>query len=269
MILQIKDDFDPRKIIQSGQCFRATEEKPDTYRFVTQSHVVRLTDRGENNWEADCPQKEWNEVWRPYFDLDRHYAAVRIAIDPEDQALLRMAETSAGIRILRQEPWEMLITFIISQRKNIPAIRRSVESLCRLCGERIEDDLYTFPTPQALCELSDEQLTGCSLGYRAPYVHDAAHRVAEGILDLEALKNMEDGALLSALETVRGVGIKVANCVSLFAYGRVDCAPVDVWIARIIECYYNGRNPFARYEKNGGIYQQYMFYYAQQTKLEC
>ncbi len=221
----------------------------------------------ESEFEISCSEEEWNQIWHPYFDLDRDYSSVRRAALSGETSLIRNAAVSGrGIRVLRQDPWEMLITFIISQRKSIPAIAGSVEALCRTFGAKIRnEDIYAFPTPEALVKASDEELKSCALGYRLGYVKDAARKVAQGELDLEALDQLDDERLKNELMSVRGVGIKVANCVSLFGYGRCGCVPVDVWISRAIQqCEEN--DPFAAFGENGGIVQQYVFYHMKHEK---
>lgn len=182
---------------------------------------------------------------------------------------MRSGLAGAGIRILRQDAWEMLVTFIISQRKNIPAIQACVETLCTRYGAPLLQPggnvLYAFPTAQALAAAGEQALRDCALGYRAPYVLAAAQAVAAGALDLAALETLPDARLLEALMQQHGVGIKVANCVALFAYGRMECAPVDVWIQRVIDQHYAGQNPFPAYG-NAGILQQWMFYFARSEK---
>ena len=170
-----------------------------------------------------------------------------------------------------QDPWEMLVTFIISQRKSIPAIRSVVELLSERYGAKIQtptETLYTFPTARQMENVCQEDYIACKAGYRAPYLCDAVRQVLSGSLDLERIASFPDEELIAALEGIKGVGIKVANCVALFAYGRTACAPVDTWIQKIIRQEYQGRNPFDRYGDAAGIMQQYFFYYAQNHKTE-
>ena len=155
----------------------------------------------------------------------------------------------------------MLVTFIISQRKNIPAIRACVETLCSRYGEPI-GTTYAFPTPAALAEADEEALRACALGYRAGYVLAAAQMADAGTLDLSALVSLEDDQLAESLMTVPGVGVKVANCVSLFGYHRIAAFPRDVWMNRVIHEHYRGRFPLYRYKGFAGVMQQYLFYYA-------
>lgn len=269
MIINISDDFDPYKICLSGQCFRAARLDDGSFRFIAGDQALSLIPRDDGAFEANCDTQAWDSLWRGYFDLDRSYADIRDEVLEDDDFLASAMSFGKGIRILRQEPWETLISFIISQRKSIPAIKTSIERLCRLCGQPFEfggETLFSFPAPDAILGLSDAELQSCGLGYRAAYVRGAAARVCAGF-DLEGMRGMDDEELLCALKSFNGVGDKVASCVSLFAYSRMDCAPIDVWIARVIDKRYGGVNPFLRYPHNSGIYQQYMFYFAQRTKL--
>lgn len=271
MDIHIPDLFDPQKIIDSGQCFRAVRFSDGTFRFIFREQVLYLKKRGDEHYEVSCNRDVWARIWHPYFDLDRNYRAISSRIPAKDRFLQTAAQTGAGIRILRQDPWEMLITFLISQRKSIPAIRSVVELLCQKYGTPIHTPMETlcaFPTPQQMKEIRQEDYIACKAGYRAPYLCDAVEQVVDGRLDLKEIARLSDDGLLSALEGVKGVGIKVANCVALFAYGRTTCAPVDTWIKKVIQQKYRGRNPFGRYGDAAGIMQQYLFYYAQNHKAE-
>lgn len=273
----IDDDFDLDKIINCGQCFRPARISADTYRFVTRDHVVLITDESRRGSKDEgssicltdeedhgaeisvsCSSREWEDIWYPYFDLDTNYRDIRKSIPDDDAYLKGAARAGAGIRILRQDRFETLISFIISQRKSIPAIRTSIERLEGLFGK----DGF-FPEPEQILAATDEQLASCALGYRVPYVRAAAERVAHKDIDLEALDDLSDEELFDELRTFYGVGDKVANCVALFAYHRTGRAPVDTWIARVIKEQYGGREPFSRYKNAAGIMQQYMFYEAQ------
>ncbi len=270
MKIQIQDDFDPGKIMDSGQCFRACRLSDGCYRFITGRNVIRLAHAEGNCWAADCTPYAWKHIWHPYFDLDTDYREVRRAIPSEDQFLSHAAEYGKGIRILRQDPFEMLITFIISQRKSIPAIRSAVEALCRKAGTPIrkEEDLYAFPSLSALKKLSLDDLKACSLGYRAKYIYDAVRCIMKKEPDLSAISSLSDQELAEQLISLPGVGVKVSGCISLFAYHRTSFAPVDVWIERVIRDIYGGTDPFGRYGSHAGIIQQYMFFYAQTNKLK-
>ncbi len=269
MLFKTQDDFDLEKIYKSGQCFRINKSENCTYRFITGDNVLHIKNIDKGIFEVDCSQNKWDEIWHNYFDLGRNYSKIRHDIYEDDIILSQMAQFGKGVRIVRQEPFEMLITFIISQRKSIPAIKKSVEALCKLCGDEINvngEFIYKFPTAKQIAALTSEQLASCSLGYRVPYVAHAAKTVCENNNFLQNLETLTDEELLNGLLSIKGVGIKVANCIALFAYARVNCAPVDVWIQRVIDNDFKGVNPFVKYKINAGIYQQYMFYYAQLNK---
>ncbi len=254
-------NFDLRQIAESGQCFRMTMTADDTAVNIAKGRVLRIRQTGDERFDFDCSEDEFNHVWKDYFDLDTDYGAFIRSIPEDDLFLGRAAKEGSGIRILRQEPFETLITFIISQRKSIPAIKTSVEKLCRLCGDRIGDGIYSFPEAKAVSNLSDRELSDCSLGYRSEYVRQAAESVYRKDTEPEKLKDLSDEELFEELTGLRGVGKKVANCVMLFGFYRIGAFPVDVWMERVINEYYDGHFPLERYEGYAGVMQQYMFYY--------
>ena len=266
-LVAILDDFDLDKIIESGQCFRPQKLSDGRYRFLSGSALLYLTPLGDGQYDAAWYGSD-REYWADYFDLSRNYAALRCSLAGQSSYLDKSLDFGQGIRILHQDPWEMLITFLISQRKSIPAIRTAVEHLARCCGEPLSaegDEVFLFPTPQQLCGLSEAQLMGCGLGYRTRYIQNAAAQASSGTLDLGALAALPDDALFSRLLELDGVGKKVANCVCLFGYGRTAMAPIDVWIQRLIDEEFGGRDPFPSYDQQAGIVQQYLFYYKRST----
>ncbi|MBQ9980347.1 MAG: DNA-3-methyladenine glycosylase 2 family protein [Oscillospiraceae bacterium] len=177
-----------------------------------------------------------------------------------------------GIRILNQDSWEALCSFIISQCNNIPRIKGIINVLCEQWGKAIEFEgrrFYTFPGAEIIAALDESDLSPLRCGYRAEYIIKAARAVAGGEIDLEALKKCSDGEALSALKSLRGVGDKVANCVLLFGLHKLDSFPVDVWIRRTVrEKYGRGFDPAAAFGQYAGIAQQYMFYYARSGESE-
>ena len=159
----------------------------------------------------------------------------------------------------------MLVSFIISQNKNIPAIKKSIEMLSEMAGERKTDrrgeTYYAFPTPERIAGLSGQELSDCRLGYRCKYVRAAAEAVLSGSLDLGKLTGAGEEEALAALKGIYGVGTKVANCVLLFGLHHLNAFPVDVWIKKVLEEQYPGGYPYGEYSPWNGIYQQYMFAY--------
>lgn len=264
MTLTISDDFDPDKIADSGQCFRWERLDSRTYRIISGKECLYLTALGGDRYELECSDEAFADYWHSYLDLDEDYARIRSRINPvSDPFLFLAAEHEKGIRILRQDPWEMLVTFIISQNRNIPAIRCSVELLAESCGEqRIDSEgqlYYAFPTPSAVTALSEEELSQCRLGYRCRYVHAAAVSVLRGEIDLEQLRDADEEETIKALTGILGVGVKVANCVSLFGLHHLNAFPRDVWMNRVLAQEYPNGYPFDAYFPYNGIYQQYMF----------
>ena len=260
-IVEIQDDFDLEKIISCGQCFRVKKYEDKTYRFITEDHVLYIRKLQDCTYWISCSEKEWQQVWTDYFDLSRNYKNLRKIANSKNDFIERAMEYGLGLRVLHQKPWEMLITFIISQRKNIPAISKSVEALAKNYGHTITTDFETvssFPTPEQLYKASIEDLCACSLGYRAAYVKDAVERVVSGVLDLEKIAEYEDEKLFQELMKVYGVGKKVANCVCLFGYGRSSRVPIDIWISRAIQEEFNGQDPFSAFGEDAGIIQQYV-----------
>ena len=264
--LQIEDDFAPDKIARSGQCFRWRKTGQGSWQIIHRDQSLSIRERGAGRYRFSCTEKAFHTLWHPYFDLDEDYRAIRGKVREEDDPFLHAACTyGKGIRILRQDPWETLVSFIISQNKNIPAIQNCVEMLCAAAGEYRADEAgeaYTaFPTPEAILNLSEEQLRACKLGYRWKYVRSAALAVAEGQLDLAELMEAGEEQTMERLAAVSGVGIKVANCVSLFGLHHMDAFPVDVWMKRILTNEYPNGYPMKQYRPYNGVYQQYMFFY--------
>jgi N-glycosylase/DNA lyase len=277
--ITINDDIDLKKIADSGQAFRIKEMPDESFRFVFGSHVLYIKNIGSSTSGSEFEIEEhsfgdsssayeaeaWDKVWKNYFDLNRSYSKIRGSVPAKDKFLKEAASCGVGLRILRQDPWEMLVTFIISQRKSIPAIKDSVERICEKYGKRINtgrEVLYLFPSAFDMKNATDEELKDCKLGYRVSYIQDAVSKVSSGELDLTSLYGLSYEEIFEKLKEVRGVGDKVSNCICLFAYSKTEAAPVDTWISKVIEKYYKGVNPFPAYKDAAGIMQQYIFYYA-------
>lgn len=256
--------FDPGAIARSGQCFRMEPAGDAAFDVVALGRRLRLEDAGGGVFRFGCEQDVFEAVWRPYFDLDTDYARFGAQIPSEDLFLQSAFHYGRGLRILRQEPWETLVTFVISQNNNIARIRGSVSRLCERFGERCTDALgafFNFPAAQALATAGEDGLRACGLGYRAPYVAALATAVADGALDPAALAELPDAALREALLRLTGIGPKVAQCVMLFGYHRMDAFPVDVWVHRALKKRYPQGFPSQRYAGFAGVMQQYIFFY--------
>ena len=266
--------FDMHKIADSGQAFRIHDIDKTHTELVAFGKYLQVADLGDNEFAFSCSEKEFSRIWADYFDLDRDYEKAVSSIDHEDEYLKEAAVFSRGIRILKQDIFETVISYIISQRRSIPSIMTSVERISALCGKKItvpalkapfvkplKKEYYAFPSPSALASLSLEQIEATGVGYRAPYIAQAAAGFNSGMLDPCSLTLLDDEALYKALTAMYGVGTKVANCVMLFAFARTSRFPVDVWIQRIMDRYYSGSFDCSKYPDTAGIMQQFMFYY--------
>jgi len=258
-VLHSIKNFNPAQILDCGQCFRWNA---DGAGFTGIAHGRQLTIHLTENMLTlkDVPIDEYNSIWKDYFDLGRNYSAILDAY-ASDPSLKSATAFSPGLRVMRQDPWETLITFILSQNSNIPRIKKMVDGLCQHFGEVLPGGGNAFPTPQALASLTPEDIAPIKPGYRAPYIIDAARKVAGNELCLKSLQNQPTSNIKEALLQVHGVGPKVAECVLLFGFGRVEICPMDVWIKRVMKSLYPLGFPESL-QDTAGIAQQYLFHYA-------
>ena len=225
------DDFDAYKIARSGQCFRMRVQPDGSVFAVAGAHAVALRPLEGGVWRFSCERQMFDSFWRSYFDLDADYARYRARAYRKDGFLQQAFLEGAGLRILRQDAWETLVSFIISQRKSIPAISTAVEALCRACGQPVQEEpgVYAFPSAQTLAQKDEAFLRACGLGYRAPYVLDAAKRVASAgwTLRRSAKKRRPRCALRCSRCTAWARGGAVCGVVRLPQAGGVPCGRVD------------------------------------------
>ena len=267
MIIDRPEEFDMEQIAASGQCFRMEQLEGRRYSVMSGSHYLELVQEDKRLLFC-CRETEYREYWNRYFDLDTDYGVIRKQIDPQDACLSKAAQFGKGIRILRQELWEMLITFLVTQQNNIRRIRKIIGLLCERYGEQrqcppgcLREIFSAFPAPERLAEASEEALRACNLGYRAKYVKKTAEQVADGQIDLEAVGRMDYPDARAALLECCGVGEKVADCICLFGLHHLRAFPVDTHIRQILDREYPDGFPFERYRGYEGIMQQYLFYY--------
>lgn len=270
--------FDLDMTARSGQCFRMVPRPDGWFQVISQGQLLRLSQEG-SSITFDCPEESLS-FWLHYFDCDCDYQAILDSVDPKDAYLLAASRAGRGIRILHQDPWEMIITFVISQQKTIPKIRELVEALSSRFGSPIPgaEGCFSFPTPGQLSKASLEELLALKLGYRAKYIHRLSQEAAQGILDLEYLNTLAYQDAMDYLTGFYGIGKKVANCICLFGLHHIDAFPVDTWIQKILmehyydESRYQGlpashlydvmiQEHFGRYTGCAGIMQQYIFFY--------
>lgn len=260
-------EFDLARTFECGQCFRWNADAGGAYVGVAMGRATRIRKDGGSFYLVGTLE-DFEGIWRSYFDLDRDYKAIRCALCIDDY-MMEAAKYGAGIRILRQDKWEALCSFILSQCNNIPRIKQIIEMLCRLYGEPVEFEgltYYTFPSAEKLASQSAEDLMPLRCGYRAPYILEAARTVAGGLLDLEALSAGKAGDALTALKELNGIGDKVANCVILFGLHMLDAFPVDTWIRKAISENYGKSFDPSVFGAYAGLAQQYIFHYARNGK---
>ena len=274
MTIEVKDmtklvgqrELNLKKTFECGQCFRWGLGDDDVWRGVAKGQAAKLwTQSGQV-----CMTSSGDfEMWRDYFDLERDYGALKF--ENGGEFLNKCVSYGEGIRILRQNSWETLCSFIISQCNNIPRIKKIIDTLCREFGESFEFDgerFFTFPDAEKISALKSEDLDVLRCGYRAPYIIGAAKAVASGELDLDALT--ERGCrdeVLSALKKLNGVGDKVANCVILYGLSIMSGFPIDTWMRRALKEHFPSDFDPKSLGACAGIAQQYIFYYARENHL--
>lgn len=291
-------DFDPVHTFECGQCFRWHKESDGSYTGVVNGRVANVVytcyaasnlknTYGEAN-DVTCIDgrlvirnttfKDFEQIWFDYFDLGRDYSVVKktVAIDG---IMKKAVEFGSGIRLLRQEPWETLISFILSSNNRIPRIMKIIEDISRFYGRELEYDgkrYYGFPDIQSLAACSLEQIQVCRAGYRCGYIHKTAAKVALGEFDLQKLAGLETAEARNCLLQLHGVGNKVADCMLLYSGTKYDVFPTDVWVKRVMEELYFKRETSFReiqqfasenFGNYSGMAQQYLFYYAREHRI--
>ena len=263
IILTDIKNFIPSQILDCGQCFRWSKSgKAEHYTGI--AHGRRLDLFLEEGSQAlilkNVSRGEFDILWRDYFDLNRDYGELKQRYFSDD-VLKRAVAFSPGLRIMRQDIWEVVLTFILSQNSNIPRIKGMVAGLCENFGQSLPCGGFTFPGPEDLAHLSAADLAPVKSGYRAEYIIDAAKRAADGRLNFSKLKKMASEDVRQALMEVHGIGPKVADCILLYGFGRIECYPLDVWMKRVMAEYYPNGFP-SELKDTAGIAQQFLFHYA-------
>lgn len=259
------ENFDLPHTLDCGQAFRWEEKQNGVWYGVAYNKYLELEKLSDgtivlyNTSEAD-----FTDIWCDYFDLNRDYNEIIDAISTND-ILKAAGNFGNGIRVLNQEPWETLCSFIISQNNNIKRIKGIISRLCENFGENM-GNYYTFPSPEKLAGKTVDDLAVLRPGFRAKYILDAAQKVTAGEVDLYSLKNLPVDQAREQLMKINGVGPKVADCALLFSLKHIDAFPKDVWIKRAMQVLFDGELPKEALPY-AGIVQQYIFFYARETKL--
>lgn len=258
-------ELDIVKTFECGQCFRWNADDKGVYYGVYKGWAAKLWEEdGKVYIISDAPES----LWREYFDLDRDYAQISRSFKGGEY-LDKCVDYGMGIRILRQEPWEALCSFIISQCNNISRIKGIVERLCKEYGEKIEfegREFYSFPSAEKIAVLEEADLAMLRSGYRAPYIINAARQIVSGSLKLEELIGCNSDTAKKALKELNGVGDKVANCVVLFGLYHMEAFPIDVWIKRALKEHFPKNFDPAALGPYAGLAQQYIFYHIRENE---
>jgi len=269
-------DFRPDHTFDNGQCFRWNSEADGSYTGVAFGRIANIKHEGETLILNNVPPGDFEAVWKDYLDLDRDYGAIKRMLSEKDPAMRDAVAYGGGMRILRQDKWETLVSFILSQNNNIARIKKCVEGLCaahgRPAGTYKGRMYYAFPSPEELAKLRPGELDVCRLGYRARYIAETAGQIAaDGGKTLYGLDRAPAKEAYEYLLSLSGVGPKVANCIMLFAMGHFESFPLDVWIKRVMHrVYHIGEGDAKKMQEYAaahfgvyaGIAQQYLFYYA-------
>ncbi len=244
-------ELDLEQTLLSGQCFRVKEESG----FWTVKAGIGPSFRTLVVSQADLSPIVSDPFWADFFDLDFDYSALRSSFSKISLFMEKACSYAPGIRILRQDPWEALCSFVVSQNNNIKRIMALVERMCSFYGQG------GFPSSSCLANAREEDLRALGLGFRAPYIINTARAVEDGLIDLAALKTMDIDKARAQLMGVKGIGPKVADCALLFGFHRLDCFPMDVWMKRAMAEFFPGsdKSIFGPY---AGVAQQYIFHYA-------
>lgn len=251
-------NFDLEQTLDCGQAFRWSKDGSSVWSGIAFGRYIKLWQDGDNIIIEGTSEQDFNNIWQSYFDLERDYAKIIKEVS-SNPTIKKAAEFSSGIRLLNQQPWEALISFIISQNNNIPRIKGIIDRLCQSFGEKISGG-YTFPSAEVISKLSLDDLAVIRSGFRAKYILDAANKVVSGEIDLDELKATDYDTARQKLMTIKGVGPKVADCVLLYGLGHKNAFPRDVWINRALTQMFDGNIPDCA-KQYGGIVQQYIFHY--------
>lgn len=278
IIVENISDFEPTHTFMCGQCFRWNPEADGSYTGVAFSKVVNISCGKNTLVIKNITSDEFNSQWKYYLDLETDYNRIKNSLS-FDRNVKTAMDFGWGIKILNQEIFECLISFIISTQNAIPRIKRIVSKFSEMYGKKLDFDgktYYAFPTIDELIGVTEADLEPLKAGYRAAYIVDAVSKIKSGEVNLENLKRMSYDEAKKQLMKIKGVGPKVADCVLLFSCGKKEAFPIDVWVKRTVQTLYLNESAkekeistFAieHFGQYAGVAQQYLFYYARENNL--
>ncbi|ADL52662.1 DNA-3-methyladenine glycosylase family protein [Clostridium cellulovorans] len=284
--IEIKDDkvivkdvvnFQLDHVFKCGQCFRWDETESGTYIGVAFGKVIEVEKQEADLIIHNTSEEDFNRIWLNYFDLSRNYSDIK-AVLSEDPLLNKAVVFGEGIRLLKQDPFEMMISFIISANNRIPMIKKEINLISKKWGQKLTykgKDYYAFPSIEALNSASEEEIEKCGVGFRAKYIKDTVARINDNN-NIDQMISGTDDQCHEMLKEYMGIGPKVADCIMLFSMGKYSAFPVDVWVKRAMQHFYLapdvslkkirdfGRDKF---KELSGFAQQYLFYYARENHI--
>lgn len=275
-VLRNVEDFNLHHIFDCGQCFRWNVCPDGSYEGVAKGHGLKILQQGDTVTLYNTDNEVFYNIWYDYFDFSKDYGKIKEILS-EDEVLKKAIPFGSGIRILKQELFETVISFIISASNNIPRIKKIVESLCENFGRKITymgKTFYTFPDCNTLSKLSLEDLAVIRAGFRDKYIKAAADAFAAKEISDDTFLGLSTPEAKKVLQGLYGVGSKVADCILLFGLSRTDSFPVDVWVKRIMETLYLGKETknveierfaLSRFGEYSGLAQQYLFFYGREN----
>lgn len=278
----VKDvkDFDPVHIFDCGQCFRWIREEDGSYTGVAMGKVINVKRDGKDIVIDNTNLKDFKNIWFEYFDLGRDYSLLKKEFVKFDENLKNAVDFGWGIRLLQQDGWEMIISFIISSNNRIPMIQRAINNICQRYGKCIGEyrgkKYYSFPDPKELSVATVEELRDCKTGFRDKYIYSTTKDIVENNININDFLEMDSETCHKELMKFKGVGAKVADCIALFGMRKYNSFPVDVWVKRVMQEFYNAKEmslPKMRkygmdlFGDDAGFAQQYLFYYVRELEI--
>ncbi|WP_270942664.1 DNA-3-methyladenine glycosylase family protein [Romboutsia lituseburensis] len=280
VILEGVADFDPKHIFECGQCFRWHRQDDGSYTGVAKGKVINVSKDNDKIYLNNTNLEDFNTIWYNYFDLGTNYTEIKNTLKNMDEYLDKACEFGWGIRILQQDGWEMLVSFIISSNNRIPMIQKAIENLSRKYGKFIGEyegkKYYAFPTPEELNKASQEEIRACQTGFRDKYIKSTTESVIENKENISAYTNLSTEECIKELTKFNGVGPKVGDCIALFGMQKYDTFPVDVWVKRVMQEFYVEEDmslpkirkyAIDKFGDLAGFAQQYLFYYARELGI--
>ena len=259
IFIEYVSNFDLSQTFDCGQCFRWNKNE-NSYSGVVFGRELEAFSKEKEIVFTGTTMEEFNSIWKSYFDFSTDYKKIGKELSNFNPVLKKAYEFCPGVRILKQDPWEALCSFIISQNNNIPRIKKIISSLCERFGNELESN-YSFPGAEKLSLLNENDLLPIKSGFRAGYILDAARKIASGEVNLQEISDMPIENAREELKKIKGVGNKVADCVLLYGMHRLESFPMDVWMKRVMDYFFSGQTSkiFGDY---AGIAQQYLYHYS-------